>query len=82
VIVRLLLWRLADVEPSLEDVRERLEGLEPLTPPSTWLWNEASERFGVLLLGGDDLAPPEQVREVRELLGREPDLYEDFDALG
>ena len=49
-----------------------------MEPPNTWIWNEASERFGVVTFG-DEL--PEEVAAARELIGREPDVAEEFDVL-
>jgi hypothetical protein len=81
MIVRLLLWRL-DGSLSLTELRDRLDELEPLAAPSTWLWNEPQETFGALLLLDDDEGPPDQVTEIRQLLARDPDVYEEFDAIG
>jgi len=77
VIVRLLLWSLADSATSLEEVRARLPGA---IDGVTWLWHEASERFGVLVLGepGDELAPA--LADLRALIGKEPELGEEFEA--
>lgn len=81
MIVRLLLWRLADSSVSIDEVQDLIEALEPLDPPSAWLWNGAQERFGVLLVSdGSDEAPP-QLAEVRALMGRDADLFDEFDAL-
>ncbi|MGL6280214.1 MAG: hypothetical protein ACRC50_11740 [Gaiella sp.] len=83
MIVRLLLWRLDDAGGSFEEVRAALDDLTPLDPPSAWLWNEAQERFGALVAEDEgDLALPEQIEVVRALLGRDPDLYDEFDVLG
>jgi hypothetical protein len=75
VIVRLLIWSLFDSKTTIEELRDSLPELEP---PSTWLWNEASERFGLVAFG-DELA--DESAEARELIGREPDVYEEFDEL-
>lgn len=83
MIVRLLLWRLDDAGGSFEELRAALDDLAPLHPPSTWLWSEAQERFGVLLVDDDpDMVAPSQLDVVRALVGRDPDLYEEFDAIG
>jgi hypothetical protein len=81
VIVRIVLWRLDETSRSFEDIRERLEELEPLAPPSALLVNEATERLGALLVTEDDELVPGQLDELRALIGRDPDLYEEFDAL-
>ena len=74
MVVRLLIWNLLESETTLDELRERVAGLEP---PSTWLWNEATERFGVLAFG-DEL--PEAVGWAQGLIGDDPDVYEEFDA--
>jgi hypothetical protein len=81
VIVRIILWRLDETTRSFEDVRERLGELEPLPAPSALLVNEAAERLGALLVTEDDEPVPGQLDELRALIGRDPDLYEEFDAL-
>ena len=81
MIVRIVLWRLDEASPSFENLRERLEQVEPLPAPSALLVNEAAERLGVLLVTEVDEPPPAQLDELRELIGRDPDLYEEFDVL-
>jgi hypothetical protein len=81
MIVRLILWRLDERDASLEQVRERLDELEPLEAPSMVLVNEAAERLGAFLVAEEDEPPPPQLDELRSLVGREPDLYEEFDSL-
>jgi hypothetical protein len=75
VIVRILIWSLFESETTIDELRGSLPELEP---PSAWIWNEGSERFGVIVFG-DDLPP--DVTHVRELIGREPDVYEEFDEV-
>ena len=81
MIVRILLWRLDEAGPSLEALRERLDQLEPLDAPSVLLVNEAAERVGAVLHAEEDEPPPPQLDHLRALIGREPDLYEEFDLL-
>ena len=75
MIVRLLIWSLFESKTTIDELRESLAELEP---PNAWMWNEASERFGVVTFG-DEL--PEEVARARELIGREPDVAEEFDVL-
>ncbi len=42
------------------------------------MWNEASERFGLVAFGEE---MPEEIAVAHELVGREPDVYEEFDEL-
>jgi hypothetical protein len=74
VIVRIFLWNLADSKTTLAELRAQLPKLER---PDTWVSNEASERFGLVSFADDpvtDLAP------VRDLIGRDPDVAEEFDV--
>jgi hypothetical protein len=75
VIVRILIWSVTDSKTTIDELRDALPDLEE---PSTWIWNEASERFGVVAFG-EEL--PESVAVARELVGKEPDVYEEFDVL-
>jgi hypothetical protein len=74
VIVRLLIWSLSDSMTTIDELRE---SLPELAPPSQWIWNEATERFGAIV-AGDDL--PESIGWAQDLVGAEPDVYEDFDT--
>jgi hypothetical protein len=74
VIVRLLIWNVAESKTSMVELRESLPELEP---PSRWIWNDVTERFGVLVFGEDI---PEPVGWAQDLVGDEPDVYEEFDS--
>ena len=74
-VVRLLIWNVFESKTTLDELRE---SLPELTAPSAWIWNEASERFGVIVYG-EDL--PESIGWAQDLVGDEPDVYEEFDAL-
>ena len=75
MIVRLLIWSVVESKTSIDELRDSLPELET---PSRWIWNEATERFGVFAFG-EDL--PEAVGWAQDLVGGEPDVYEEFDAL-
>ena len=81
MIVRFVLWRVDETTPPIDELRDRLDELEPLSAPSAFLVNDAAERIGALLVTDDDEPPPPQLDELRALVGRDPDLYEEFDAL-
>jgi len=81
MIVRIVLWRLDANGPSFEELRDRLDDVEALEEPSMLLFNEAAERIGALVVTEEDEPPPPQLDVLRGLIGREPDLYEEFDAL-
>jgi hypothetical protein len=75
MVVRILIWGLFDSKTTIDELRDSLPELEP---PSEWIWNEATERFGIVVYD-DDL--PEAVGRARELIGKDPDVYEEFDTL-
>ena len=74
MLTRLLLWNVVESKTSIDELRQSLPELEP---PSQWLWNEVTERFGAIVVG-EDL--PEAVGWAQDLLGSEPDVYEEFDS--
>jgi hypothetical protein len=74
VVVRLFLWGLYDSSTTIDELRDTLS---PLEAPSTWLWNDAAERFGALI-AGDEL--PAGLAEARALIGRDADAFEEFDT--
>jgi len=75
VIVRILIWNLAASQTTIDELRATLVELEP---PSEWIWNEASERFGVVAFG-DEL--PETLGWAQDLIGGDPEVYEEFDVV-
>jgi hypothetical protein len=74
VIVRLLLWNLADSKTTLEELRPRLDA----APNRTWISDQSTERFGVVELW--DGEPGEFPRELLDLMGKEPEIAEEFDV--
>jgi len=74
MVVRLLLWNVIESKTSVEELRE---SLPELSAPSTWIWNEATERFGAIVVG-EDL--PESIGWAQDLLGNDPDVYEEFET--
>ena len=75
MLFRLLIWNVAESRTSIDELRESLPELDS---PSRWIWNEVSERFGALVFG-EDL--PETIGWAQDLVGGEPDVYEEFDSL-
>ncbi len=74
MLVRLLIWNALESKSSIDELRE---SLPELSPPSTWIWNEAAERFGAIVVG-DEL--PESIGWAQDLVGDEPNVYEEFDS--
>ena len=75
MIARLLIWNLFDSKTTLEELRAQLP---ELAEGDVWIANEAQDRFGLISFA--DQAP--DVRGVRELIGAEPQVAEEFDILG
>lgn len=75
MLVRILIWDVFESTMTLDELRESLPELEP---PSEWIWNEATERFGVLAFG-DDL--PEALGWAHDLIGSDADVYEEFEVV-
>jgi hypothetical protein len=75
MVVRVLIWNLLDSQATIAQLRE---GVPELEPPSEWIWNEATERFGVIVFG-DEL--PESLGWAQSLIGDDPDVYEEFDVV-
>ena len=63
---------------SKRTIGELRVSLPELVPPSRLFCNEAAERCGVLTCG-ENL--PEALGWAQDLVGAEPDVYEEFDAL-
>lgn len=74
MIVRLLLWSLGDSKTSLDELRARI----PESPNRTWISDESTDRFGAIETwdGEPEAFPPEIV----ELIGKEPEIAEEFDV--
>ena len=70
-----MIWNVADSKTTIDELRDPLPELEP---PSTWIWNEACERFGAVV-HDDELPAP--VARAFDLVGGEPEVYEEFDVL-
>ena len=73
MIVRLLLWSLADSKTSLD---ERRAHLAP-DPNRSWISDENTERFGVIERW--DGEPEPFPAGLRDLIGKDPDIAEEFD---
>ena len=73
MIARILIWNLFDSKTTLEELREHLPALPE---GDVWVANEASDRFGLISFGD----PLPDLGEVRELIGVEPAVAEEFDV--
>jgi hypothetical protein len=75
LLVRLLLWNLADSKTTLVELRGRLP---ELPDGDVWISDEATERFGLISFSEEPL----ELAEIRGLIGKEPELGEEFDVEG
>jgi hypothetical protein len=87
LIVRLVLWSLADSPTTIEELREYLreESVDAFTDfPGllfkAWISDEISERWGAVYVWASREASEEPLpSRARELIGKDPDLVEVFD---
>jgi hypothetical protein len=84
VIVRLVLWSLADSKTTLDELRHHLDGASEQVPGlrfRTWISDETTERFGAVELWESAEAAEQEVpRWLRELIGKDPEVGETFDV--
>ena len=72
--VRLLLWNLADSKTTLDELRAKLPDLPE---GGHWISDAVGERFGLISFSEAD----EPVAEARELIGKNPEIGEEFDVV-
>jgi hypothetical protein len=88
VVVRIVLWNLADSETTIEDLRRYLRdesveqfGEVPGLRFKAWISDEATDRWGaVILWESPEAARQELPSPARELIGKDPDVIEEFDV--
>lgn len=73
MLLRILLWNIADSKTTVGELRERL----PRLPEGdVWISDEATERFGLVSFSD----PLPDIGEIRELIGKDPEIGEEFDV--
>jgi hypothetical protein len=88
VIVRIVLWSLADSKSTIEELRRYLrdESVDEFAEVeglrfTAWLSDPAGDRWGaVYFFESAEAARQELPSRARELIGKEPDLVEEFDV--
>jgi hypothetical protein len=88
VIVRLVLWNLADSKTNLGELRrsprdEAVEAFDrwPGLHFKAWLSDEATERWGAVYVRESREAADQQLpSRARELIGKDPEIAEAFDV--
>jgi hypothetical protein len=67
-----LLWNLADSKTTLDELRAKLP---ELPDGDVWISDPAGERFGLIAFSEDG----EAAAEARELIGKDPEIGEEFE---
>jgi hypothetical protein len=91
VLVRLVLWNLADSKTTIHELRrylrdESVDAFEeaPGLRFKVWISEEATERWGAVYVWesreASEAALRASVSRARELIGKEPDIAEEFDV--
>jgi hypothetical protein len=88
VVLRLVLWNLADSKTTIEELRrylrdESVDAFEdvPGLRFKAWISDEATERWGAVYLWESRQAAEQELpSRARELIGKEPDIGEEFDV--
>jgi hypothetical protein len=88
VILRLVLWNLADSQTTIEELRrylrdESVDQFEqvPGLRFKAWVSDEATERWGAIYLWESEEAAAQALpSRARELIGKDPDIGEEFDV--
>jgi hypothetical protein len=88
VLVRLVLWNLADSKTNIEELRRYLrdESVDQFNDVpglrfKAWLSDDVTERWGaVYVWESAEAARQELPGRARELIGKDPDLAEEFDV--
>ena len=88
MLIRFVLWNLADSKTTIPELRRYLRGesvdqFEEVTGLrfKAWISDEASERWGAIYLWESAEAAQQVLPgRARELIGKEPDVGEEFDV--
>ena len=88
MILRLVIWNLADSKTTIEELRRYLrdESVDAFSEVpglrfKAWISDEATERWGgVYLWESVDAASQVLPSRARELIGKDPEIVEEFDV--
>ena len=88
MLLRLVLWNLADSKTTIEELRRYLrdESVDAFADVpglrfKAWISDEATERWGAIYLWESPEAAEQEVpSRAEELIGKPPDIGEDFDV--
>ena len=88
MLVRFVLWSLADSKTNIEELRRYLrdESVDEFSRVpglrfKAWISDEATERWGAVYVWENaEAARQELPSRARDLIGKDPDIGEDFDV--
>ena len=88
MLIRFVLWSLADSKTTIEELRrylhdESVDAFEevPGLRFKAWISDEATDRWGAIYLWESaEAAQQELPSRARELIGKDPDIGEEFDV--
>jgi hypothetical protein len=88
VLVRFVLWNLADSKTTIEELRRYLrdESVDVFADVrglrfKAWISDEVTERWGAVYLWESAEAAEQEISsQARELIGKDPDIIEVFDV--
>jgi hypothetical protein len=88
VLVRFVLWSLADSKTTIEELRRYLrdESVDQFAEVpglrfKAWISDEVTERWGAVYVWESAAAAGQELpTRARELIGKEPDIAEEFDV--
>jgi len=88
VLVRFVLWNLADSKTTIEELRRYLrdESVDSFADVrglrfKAWISDEVTERWGAVYLWESAEAAEQEIpSQARELIGKDPDIIEVFDV--
>ena len=88
MLIRFVLWSLADSKTTIEELRrylrdESVDAFEdvPGLRFKAWISDEVTDRWGAIYLWESaEAAQQELPSRARELIGKEPDIGEEFDV--
>ena len=73
--VKLLLWNLADSRTTLDELEAKLP---ELPEGDRWIADPVTDRFGLVSVSGS----LEGIERIRDLIGKDPEIGEEFETLG
>jgi hypothetical protein len=83
VILRFVLWNLADSKTTVQELRRYLqdEAVDAFADVKAWIADETTERWGAVYLWESREASEQPLPgRARELIGKDPDIGETFDV--